>query len=54
MARNETKKSISEILCHITTMVFSFHCLKSIRIRSFSGPYFPAFEFLVRIQSECG
>ena len=38
-----------------------FHCVKSVRIRRFYGPYFPAFElnteryFLsLRIQSECG
>ena len=26
------------------TVKLPFHCEKSIRIRSFSGPYFPAFE----------
>ena len=37
------------------------HCLKSVRIRSFSGPYFPAFglnmerySVSLRIQSACG
>ena len=37
------------------------HCGKSVRIRSFSGPYFPAFglntersEVSLCIQSECG
>ena len=36
------------------------HCMKSVRIRSFSGPYFPAFglntdrySVSLRIQSEC-
>ena len=36
-------------------------CIKSLRIRSFSGPYFPAFglnterySISLRIQSECG
>ena len=36
------------------------HCVKSVRFRSFSGPYFPAFvlnseryEVSLRIQSEC-
>ena len=36
------------------------HCVKSVRIRSYSGPYFPAFELnterygvSLRIQSEC-
>ena len=37
------------------------HCVKSVRIWSFSDPYFPAFglnteryEVSLRIQSECG
>ena len=36
------------------------HCVKSVRIRSFSGPYFPAFGLSTEryvvygIQSECG
>ena len=37
------------------------HCVKSVRIRSYSGPYFPAFGpnrerygVSLRIQSECG
>ena len=37
------------------------HCVKSVRIRNFSGPYFPAsglnterFSLSLRIQSECG
>ena len=37
------------------------HCVKSVRIRSFSGPYFPAFglsterySVSLHIQSECG
>ena len=39
----------------------SYRCVKSVRIRSYSGPYFPAFELkterysvFLRIQSECG
>ena len=42
-------------------MVRTCHCVKSIRIRSFSGPYFPAFglnaerySVSLRIYSECG
>ena len=38
-----------------------YHCVKSVRIRSYSGPYFPAFglnteryKVSLRIQSECG
>ena len=30
----------------------NFHCLKSVRIRRFSGPHFPA--VFLRIQSKCG
>ena len=34
------------------------HCVKTVRIRSFSGPHFPTFglnrEIYSRIQSECG
>ena len=30
------------------------HCVKSVRIRSYSGPHFPAFGLNSRIQSECG
>ena len=37
------------------------HCVKSVRIRSYSGPHFPAFGLnterygvSLRIQSECG
>ena len=34
------------------------HCVKSVRIRSYSGPHFPAFglntEKSLRIQSKCG
>ena len=43
------------------TYVVAPHCVKSVRIRSFSGPYFPAFELnteryfvSLSIQSECG
>ena len=28
------------------------HCVKSVRIRSYSGPYFPAFELNTNIQSK--
>ena len=38
-----------------------YHCVKRVRIRSYSGPYFPAFGLnterysgSLRIQSECG
>ena len=31
------------------------HCMKSVRIQSYSGSYFPAFGLnTVHIQSECG
>ena len=32
----------------------NLHCVKSVRIRSFFGPYFPAYSVSLRIQSECG
>ena len=39
----------------------ALHCVKGVRIRSYSGPYFPAFglnterySISLRIQSECG
>ena len=42
-------------------LFFTRHCIKSVRIRSYSGPYFTAFglnteryEESLRIQSECG
>ena len=42
-------------------LIVGTHCLKSVRIRSYSGPYFPAFGLnterfrrSLRIQSECG
>ena len=42
-------------------MLLHHHCVKSVRIRSYSGPYFTAFglnterhEVSLRIQSECG
>ena len=28
---------------HVKFFFFNFHCVKSVRIRSYSGPYFPAF-----------
>ena len=51
---NNTKKELSKFSCTI-------HCVKSIRIRSYSGPHFPTFglnterySVSLRIQSECG
>ena len=49
-------------LFYIDFRVWNYmHCLKSVRIRSFSGPYFPAFELNTEIYrvnlciwSECG
>ena len=42
-------------------LAVTYHCVKSVLIRSFSGPYFPAFglnterySVSLRIQSECG
>ena len=51
---NFTTKFYFKALNGILTgmMIFSNqrHCVKSVRIRSFSGPYFPAFR--LRIQSD--
>ena len=33
---------------------FKSQCVKSIRIRSYSGPHFPAFGLNIIFQSECG
>ena len=33
---------------------FDGHYVKSVRIRSYFGPYFPAFGASIRIQSACG
>ena len=48
-------------LCLTGHFPTTWHCVKSVRIWSFSGPYFPAFELNteihgvnLRIQSECG
>ena len=42
-------------------MIYLPHCVKSVHIRSYSGPHFPAFGLnterygvSLRIQSECG
>ena len=56
---------VIEIVIFQTLIYFSwvitFHCVKTVRIRSFSGPYFPAFWLntkwygvSLRIQSKCG
>ena len=38
-----------------STCLEIIHCVKSVRIQSYSGPYFPAFGLnSLRIQSECG
>ena len=45
----------------LVVLISHLHCIKSVCIRSFSGPYFPAhglnaerYELSLRIQSECG
>ena len=47
--------------CRICSLLDRSHCVKTVRIRSFSGPYFPAFGLntekygvSLRVQSECG
>ena len=51
----------SHTLIHIAKVFSLRHCVKSVRIRSFSGPYFPSFGLnterygaSLRIQFECG
>ena len=54
----------TSLIIKIFQCVWSKHCVKSVQIRSFSGPYFPAFglntetyalyRISLRIQSECG
>ena len=46
---------------HLTPLLEQKHCIKSVRIRSRSGPHFPTFglnteryAISLRIQSECG
>ena len=50
--------TFSVVACFTWTQ--DFHCVKSVRIRSYSGPYFPVFELntkrysvSLRIQSKC-
>ena len=33
-------------MSNVTLLYAIIHCVKRVRIRSFSGPYFPAFEYL--------
>ena len=57
-------KDNKETSCHLKNLkkfVETLHCVKSVRIRSCSGPYFLAFGLnserfgvSLRIQSECG
>ena len=54
------KHSTIHALIHLTEKISNqLHCVKSVRIRSFSGPYFPAFGLnterkSIYVQSECG
>ena len=48
-------------ICQDTVFIWSIDCVKSVRIRSYSGPYFPAFGLKMerygvsrRSQFECG
>ena len=52
--------SIETILPLVAVLSY-FHCVKSVCVRSYSGPHFPAFRLnterygvSLRIQSECG
>ena len=39
---------------HPSTFYLRHHCLKSVRIRNYSGPYFPAIGLNTEKYSECG
>ena len=54
-------KVIAASAIYYDKKISNTHCVKSVRIRSFSSPYFPAFGLnterygvSLRIQSECG
>ena len=35
---------IIQVICELTSVYSTgYHCVRSVRIRSYSGPYFPAF-----------
>ena len=51
----------SVIMSHYNSFSYTNHCVKSVRVRSYSGPHFRAFGLntethsgSLRIQSECG
>ena len=51
----------SVIMSHYNSFSYTSHCVKSVRVRSYSGPHFRAFGLntethsgSLRIQSECG
>ena len=50
------KRSISSTVMSkmSISLVGKYHCIKSFGIRSFSGPYFPAFELNTERYSKCG
>ena len=52
MIKSMIKANIAE-RCD-STPVTGYHCIKTDRIQSQSGPYFPAFGLNFRIQCECG
>ena len=55
------KEDILKFYFEIQFKIQNVHCVKSVRSRNYSGPYFPAFRLnterysaSLRIQSECG
>ena len=54
--KNDLIKQKLEITAshHSWRSISKLHCVKSVRIRKYSGPHFPAFGVYLRIQSECG
>ena len=39
---------------HLVSLTSKTHCMKSVGIWNFSGPYFPAFRLNFPVQFECG
>ena len=66
MTKKLNSSQLKYLLIHIILTLFEklfkiTHCVKSVRIRSYFGPHFPAFGLnperygiSLRIQSECG
>ena len=58
---SKVSKTTLEVVKSLFHIAYEKHCIKKVRIRSYSGPFFPVFglnteRYIVylRIQSECG